>query len=153
MPIVLDEQRLGALQEVLPALVAFKQAFGREASMDFIAELHVAQALDLTLPDGGCQPGCDAVDSSGKRYQIKCRQPGTQNIDLNNFAFDVLVLVNLDESYGVSGMWRIAVDELKPLCTRREKFRKDQVRQAVLKSAATKVEMFASRPRRWGVAD
>ena len=123
----------------MPDLAAFKQAFGRGVSADFIAELYAARQLQLQLPDGGCQPGCDATDASGKRYQIKCRHPGTRNVDINNFAFDVLILVNLDEAYSLSGMWSIPVDQVKTLCTFREKFRKFQVPQEQLKRAATRL--------------
>ena len=139
MPIRLDDDRGRHFEAVLPSLAAFKRAFGRGVSADFIGELHAARELNLELPDGGCQPGCDATDASGRRYQIKCRTPGTLNVDINNFEFDLLVLVNLNESYALSGMWSIPVDQVKALCTFREKFRKFQVRQERLKRQATRL--------------
>jgi hypothetical protein len=140
VPIRLDDERSAILDAALPGLVAFKRAFGRDISADFIAELYAARELNLQLPDSGYGRGADATDASGRRYQIKCRQPGTQNVDLNNFEFDVLVLVNLDESYALGGMWTLPVEQVKELSVSREKFRKFQVTQDRLKRAATRVK-------------
>lgn len=41
------------------------------------------------------------------RYQIKFRSVGTLNVDLNNFDFDFLVLVNLDDDLSLAGLWLI----------------------------------------------
>jgi len=140
VPIRLADERRTLFEGLLPHLAAFKRAFGRGVSADFIAELYAARELDLELPDGGCQPGCDATDASGKRYQIKCRQAGTLNVDISNFAFDVLVLVNLDESYMLSGMWSLPVDRVRELCAFRAKFRKYQVTQNRLKREAARLK-------------
>jgi len=132
----LDDRRRAALEAVLPAIAAFKQEFGRDISPDFIAELYAARELDLQLVDGSCAPGFDATDSNGKRYQIKCRDAGTRQVDFNNFEFDYLVLVNLDGAYGLAGIWRVPVDAVRRLTIFRAKFRKHQALQVRLKAAA-----------------
>lgn len=48
----MDEQQSLALQKALPALAAFKRAFGRDASPSFIAELLAAKQFQLKLHDG-----------------------------------------------------------------------------------------------------
>lgn len=140
MTIRLDDLRREAFDAVLPAIAAFKRAFGRDISADLIAELYAARALNLELPDGSNEPGADATDDAGKRYQIKFRKPTTLNVDLNNFDFDHLVLVNLDDSYILTGMWSLPVEQAKALFTFREKFRKHQATQARLKREATRIK-------------
>src|SRR5262249_37018321 len=96
-----------------------------------------ARKYDLTLLAGSNAQGADATDAEGKRYQIKCRTPDVLNVDINNFEFDWIVLVNLDADYHLAGMWRLAVEQVKPLCAWREQFRKFQVTQTRFKAEAT----------------
>jgi len=133
----LTPERIAALDASLPALAKFKQAFGRDATPGFVAELLAAREYGLTLLDDATAHGADARDGEGKRYQIKCRTPDVLNVDINNFEFDFIVLVNLDAEYQSAGMWRLAAEQVKPLCTWREKFRKFQVTQARFKTEAS----------------
>ena len=103
----MNEAQLAALEAALPAMSAFKLAFGRDPSADFVAELYATREFDLQLPHRRNEPGYDAVDSSGRRYQVKLRSPTTQNVDINNFDFDYIVLVNLDDGYLLTGLWRL----------------------------------------------
>jgi hypothetical protein len=135
----LDQARLDAFTAVLPAISAFKRAFGRDLSADFVAELYVARELGLQLPDRCNEPGCDAFDQSGKRYQIKHRNVATLNIDANNFDFDFIVLVNMDDIYQLVGMWQLSVDQARKLFVHREKYRKWQVTQDRFKREAVRV--------------
>lgn len=139
MAIVLDQDRLEAFRKILPAIAEFKKAFGRDISPDFIAELYAACEFGLELPDTKNEPGADAVDPHGVRYQIKYRSSNTLNVDLNSFDFDYLVLVNLDEHYHLLGMWRLPVEKARTLFTFREKFRKYQATQDRVKDMADRV--------------
>ncbi len=139
MAIKLDQQRQAAFDAVLPALAAFKRAFARDISAGFIAELYAARELKLELLGGCNEPGADATDNAGKRYQIKCRDPSTLSVDVNNFDFDYLVLVNLDDAYMLTGMWSLPVDQAKPLFTFRQKFRRYQVTQQRFKCQARRI--------------
>ena len=139
MAIKLDQANRGAFEAVLPAIAAFKKAFRRDLSPDFIAELFVARELNLVLPDRPNEPGADAMDSAGRRYEIKYRSASTLNVDLNSFDFEQLVLVNLDDDYGLLGMWTLSVEQAKSLFTFREKFRKYQATQEKVKREATKI--------------
>jgi len=59
-------------------------------------------------------------------------------IDLNNFDFDYIVLVNLDADYRLGGVWRLTVDQVRAFCAHRPKFRKHQVTQAQFKREASR---------------
>ena len=124
---------------MLPAISAFRRAFGRDVSVDFIAELYAAREFNLTLPDRRNEPGFDALDTTGRRYQVKFRSSGTQNVDINGFDFDFIVLVNLDENYELAGLWRMDNATAKGLFTHRPEYRKWQTTQKHFKNAAERI--------------
>jgi hypothetical protein len=128
-----------ALADALPAITAFRKAYGRDATPDFIAELYVAREFDLKLPIRRNEPGADAYDSTGRRYQVKCRGNSTLNIDVNNFDFDFIVLVNLDDSYGLAGLWRMDQEMARGIFVHRPTYRKWQTTQARFKSSAERI--------------
>src|SRR5262245_52467871 len=134
METTLTPEQIAALDVCLPALARFRQAFGRDVTPGFLAELLAAREYGLKLLEQSNAQGADAIDGEGNRYQIKCRTSNVLNVDINNFDFDYIVLVNLDPDYGLAGIWRLSVEQIKPLCTWREKFRKFQVRQAHFKA-------------------
>ena len=98
----LDPQKLLAFEAAIRSMAEFKRVFGRDLKPDFIAELYAAKQLGLSLVDGPNAPGHDATGPDKKRYQIK--QRNAQNVDLNNFDFDFLVLVNLDDNYQLAAV-------------------------------------------------
>ena len=136
----LDEQAWQVFDTTLSALQAFAQTFGKPPNVGFIAELHVIRHLGLALPVDNNQAGYDAIAPDGTRYQVKYRADGTPIVDMNNFDFDYLVLVNLDGTYQVSGMWRIHVNTVEPLTTYREKFRKYQTTQYKIKTYSERLK-------------
>lgn len=91
----MNSSQISVLDATLPSLSAFKRAFGRDPSSDFLAELYVARELGLDLANRRNEPGSDAVDANGHRYQVKFRSSGTLNVDTNNLDFDFIVLVNV----------------------------------------------------------
>ena len=95
---------------------------------------------------GSIEPGFDLVSNEGTRYQVKVRTPSTLNVDVNNFDFDYLILVNLSDDYRMTGIWRLGVDKARSLFTHREKFRKHQATQKAVKDAAEPLEFVAERP-------
>src|SRR6266852_738198 len=100
----MDSHTHGILQNALTALADFKRAFGRDLTPSLLGEIYAATELDL-VPTGRCnEPGFDLVDGHGRRYQVKQREPNTLNIDVNNFGFDYLALVNLAPDYTLLGM-------------------------------------------------
>ena len=139
MPIRFDPQRTQVFVKVLPAIAEFKKAFGRDIKPDFIAELYIARELGLEIPDKQTEMGYDAIGPDGKRYQTKHRSIKTLNVDLNNFNFDVLVLVNLDDEYQLTGMWSITDTQAKSVFKKREKFRKYQATQDQVKAIAKRI--------------
>ncbi len=139
MPFRMDGDHRDAFDAVLPAIAKFKKVFRRDLSPDFVAELYVARELDLTLPDRRNEPGADATDPAGRRYEIKYRSPSTLNVDINSFEFDYLVLVNVDEQYALTGMWVLSVMKAKTIFKFRPNFRKHQATQPQVKREATRI--------------
>jgi hypothetical protein len=135
----LDDSKRAAIDAILPAIAAFRRAFGRDITPAFLGELYAARELALELADCSNEHGCDALDRAGRRYQIKYRNQSTGNVDVNNFDFDQLVLVNLDDAYVPTGMWSMPVDQAKAVFVHREKFRKYQVAQKTFKKLAAKL--------------
>lgn len=133
MEIIVDQFHKQTFVKSIRAMADFKAAFGRGLSGEFVAELYAAEELGLKVV-GLNQSGYDALGSSGERYQVKFRSTGTQNVDINNFEFDYLVLVNLDDDYQLTGMWRISVAQAREIFTERLKFRKYQTTQTKVKS-------------------
>ncbi len=153
MEIVVDQNRKLAFEQSIKAMADFKAAFGRGLSSDFVAEVYAANALGLKIVELN-QAGYDALGSGNERYQIKFRSLQTLNVDINNFDFDYLVLVNLDENYQLMGMWRITVAQAKEIFTERAKFRKYQATQGKVKSVADLIAQHqaqapAKAGRRW----
>lgn len=137
----LENYELTVLQSTLESMRQFQETFGRKLSKDVIAELHVAIHLSLSLAKGVNQAGYDAVAKDGTRYQIKERSLSTHNIDVNNFDFDFLVLVNLDDAYHVLGMWQIDAKLAKTIARHRQYkgIDKWQIRQSTLKQRAVQL--------------
>ncbi len=123
------------------ALVDFKRAFGRDFTPPLLADMYVALELDLSPALRTNEPGFDLVSSDGKRYQVKERNPSTLNVDVNNFDFDYVVLVNMSDDYRVTGMWRLDVEQARSLFVYREKFRKHQATQNAVKNAAQRINI------------
>lgn len=137
MPIILDQKHLEALEKAIAAMAEFRCTFGRDLKPDFVAELYAARELGLVVSDSPNEPGYDAIGSDGKRYEIKYRN--AQNVDVNNFNFDYLILVNLDDDYRLTGMWQIPSDEARKIFQYRENFNKYQATQNKLKAHAQKI--------------
>ena len=139
MSIRFDQEKSEVFDTILPVIARFKKEFGRDLSTDFIAELYAARELNLELPDRSNEPGSDAKDDSGQRYEIKYRNTRTINVDLNGFDFDYLILVNLSEDYYLVGMWRTPVDRAKSIFTFRKNFRKYQATQEKVKCESIRI--------------
>jgi hypothetical protein len=136
MSFTMDAYQQDVIERALVAMAEFRQTFGKPLSIDLIAELYVCSRLGLKLSEAINQAGYDALSPEGVRYQVKHRSATTQNIDINSFDFDYLVLVNLDESYRLVGMWRITADQAQSHAVYRPKFRKYQISQRIVKSIA-----------------
>ena len=139
----LDESKRAAIQTAVQALVQFKREFNRDLTPSILAELYVALELDLAPAQLCNHPGFDLVGRDGKRYQVKQRGCDVLNVDVNNFDFDYLVLVNLSEDYALKGMWRLPVGVAQELFVFREKFRKYQATQKSVKSRAEVLKLSA----------
>ena len=132
----LHASQKAAIQVALQALVLYKREFNRDLTPAVLAELYVALELDLVPAQLCNHPGFDLMGNDGKRYQIKQRGSEVLNLDVNNFEFDYLILVNLGDDYTLKGMWRLPVDAAQKLFVFREKFRKYQATQKTVKANA-----------------
>ncbi len=139
MSLTMDDQRQAVFERTLLAMAEFKQVFGKTLSADFIAELYVATHFGLSLSEGNNQAGYDVISPEGVRYQVKNRAITTLNVDMNNFDFDYLVLVNMNENYQLTGMWRITAALAQEFSVFRQDFRKYQVTQKKLKLVGEQV--------------
>ena len=147
MEIVVDQSRKLAFEQSIKAMADFKAAFGRGLSSDFVAELYAANAFGLRIVELN-QSGYDALSANNERYQVKFRSAQTLNVDINNFDFDYLILVNLDEDYQLVGMWRITLAQAKEIFAERVKFRKYQATQSKIKSVGDLVAQKRNETRR-----
>ena len=136
--IELQEQNLEVFENAVKAMASFKAVFGRGLSADLVAELYAAEALKLKVV-GMSKPGYDALGPNGERYQIKYRTAQTLNVDINNFEFDFLILVNLEESYRLKEMWRLSRQQAETVFVERQGFRKYQATQSKIKSVGEAV--------------
>ena len=102
------------------ALVRFKREFNPDLTPSVLAELYVARELGLTPVELCNHPGFDLLGVDGKRYQVKQRGENVLNVDVNNFNFDYLMLVNLGHDYGLKGMWRLSVEDAQNVFVFRE---------------------------------
>ena len=133
---IITPQVLKTYVQALSTLAEFRRLFSRELDAATIAELYVAEKLGLQFSSVINQPGFDLQSPTGLRYQVKHRTAGTVNVDLQNFTFDFLMLVNLDSNYGCAGLWQMSVATAREVCVWREKFRKYQVTQTKFKKNA-----------------
>lgn len=136
----LDAKR-AAIKDAVKALVEFKREFNRDLTVSLLAELYVALELDLLPTSVSNQQGFDLISADGKRYQVKQRGCYVLNVDVNNFEFDYLVLVNLADDYSVRGMWKLTVEKARVLFVHRENFRKYQATQKAVKQNAEAVPL------------
>jgi hypothetical protein len=133
----LDDAKRDVFERALVMMGEFYQVFGRSLTPHFVAEIQAARALDLDLYATPNHPSCDAVSRSGERYEIKYRS--AQNVDLKSFDFDYLVLVELDDAYQLTGLWRMTADQAREIFVSRPKFLKYQTTVAKFKQIAERV--------------
>lgn len=137
----MDSDVSSALRLAADAMFSFRKKFGVELNLSNLCEIYVALQLGLAMPSRGNKMGFDLQGTDGTRYQVKGRQEGTLNVDINNFEFDYVVLVNLSDDYRPSGMWKLGMDSIRSLCAERGKFRKFQLTQRAFKKAAVAIDI------------
>ena len=136
-----NREKAKCLNAALKAMADFRRAFGRPLDGSMIAEIYVAYALCLCFTGQRNEHGYDLVDADKRRYQVKHRDKLTGNVDLNNFSFDFLILVHLDEDYRPQGLWRLPVEKAKEIFVARPRFRRFQATQKKVRSHATALEV------------
>src|SRR5438876_8396184 len=137
----MDSDVSSTLRLAADAMFSFRKKFGIELSFSNLCEIYVALQLGLAMPSRGNKMGFDLQGTDGTRYQVKGRQEGMLNVDINNFEFDYVVLVNLSDDYRPSGMWKLSMDSIRSLCAERGKFRKFQLTQRAFKQAAVAIDI------------
>jgi hypothetical protein len=139
-----DESKRATIRIAVEALVRFRREFNRDLTPSMLAELYVALELGLAPADLCNHPGFDLLGSDGKRYQVKQRRADVLNVDVNNFDFDYLMLVNLGDDFTLKGIWRLPVADAQKLFVCREKFRKYQATQKAVKASAEPLRLQAA---------
>lgn len=126
-----------AVANARAAMVAFRETFGCELRPDTLAEVYTADQLGLTLEVGN-NPGFDAKDTNGNRYQIKLRATKSV-VDINSFDFDYLVLVIMDADYNIFAIYRISEQQARKIFVPRPDYHRWQTSQAKIIALATRV--------------
>ena len=140
-----EEQALEQEQQLTPesvaiafaqnAMILFRHTYKRELTVGNLAEVFAAQHLGLELMSGANHPGYDACDrQKGRWYQIKYRAVGTQNVEVYNFDFDYLLLVNLDIDYQPSGIWQLTLAQVRQLYAQKPNTKLYQASQKTVKA-------------------
>lgn len=137
----MDSDKPQPLRQAADAMSSFKIKFGIELSFSNLCEIYVALLLELPMPSRGNTKGFDLLSKEGTRYQVKGRDATVLNVDINNFDFDYIVLVNLSPDYRPAGMWKLSVGRIRSLCADRVKFRKFQLTQKAFKQAAEPIDV------------
>lgn len=138
----LGESRVRLLQETVRTMQEFQRVFGCSLSVDGLAVIFVADRLGLDVVVPVNNKGFDARDRrTGARYEVKYRANSVRQVDLNNFEFDLLVLVNLGADYYPSGMWQMTRAQAERVFVRREYrgIAKFQCSQAKFKAEAERL--------------
>lgn len=141
----MDSDLCSALRLAADALSSFRTKFGVELSFSNLCEIYVALQLGLPMPSKGNTKGFDLRGSDGTRYQVKGRDESVLNVDINNFDFDYLVLVNLTDDYRPLGMWKLSVGRARELAADRGRHNKFQLTQKTFKQAADPVDVSGLR--------
>ncbi|HLM83358.1 MAG TPA: hypothetical protein VK302_22350 [Terriglobales bacterium] len=141
----MDSDSWSALRLAADALCNFRTKFGVDLSYSNLCEIYVALQLGLPMPSRGNTRGFDLRGADGTRYQVKGRDATVLNVDINNFDFDYVVLVNLTDDYRPLGMWKLSVALARQLAVDRGKFNKFQLTQRAFKRAAVPMEISSLR--------
>ena len=83
-----------------------------------VGEILVCKKLNLNLLKNDIAAGYDALDSGGRRYQIKTRKGDPDKGRLSRFSkheFDYVVLAVLDKEYNIVELWQTTFEEIKPV--------------------------------------
>lgn len=117
---------LSATQTVIDAALKYEAATGGNRKVGItgeVGEVLACRALGLRLATDPRSEGPDAVDTEGKRVQIKTRRSESEGLPRNagrlgtfsRHAFDYALLVLLDHNYELAEIWRAEYAELKAL--------------------------------------
>lgn len=118
-----DISKFKLLKEDSIAIQNFNKVYQKVISLGFldssnvvgkVGELMAAKKLNLQLASSRTQKGYDAIDSDGKKYEIKTRRVYdstrriAENRRINNLVgkeSDYLIIVVLDYEFQCAGMW------------------------------------------------
>jgi hypothetical protein len=103
-----------------------------------LGECFASKILNLKLNKKNNEKDYDAIDSNGKKVQIKARQSHKRNIGpyvyrgFSNIEYDYALLIELDENYWVEQIWKISKENIKKYRTKNGtinflKSRKDKI--------------------------
>ena len=105
------------IDNIISLAIRYRQRFGKSLGITSeIGEYKASKLLKLDRAQGNINKGFDAVDSEGKKVQIKSRicsrNKGRTGI-FNNYDFDYAVLVLMSENYEVTDIYKLGKQEIK----------------------------------------
>ena len=145
--IKVSKKILKAITLAVKAATQYEDATGRKLGITGeVAEVLASNELGLELLADPIYPGCDAIDSRGKCYQIKgARKANTQKNPragrigtIASHKYDFLVLVLMDFDYKPRGMiYKLSYRKAEELAKRHKK-RNPPIRSIALKKYLVK---------------
>ncbi len=110
------------ISAVIKSAIKYEKLTGRKLGITGeIGEFLVCKKLKLKFLKNPQVAGHDAVDTRGKKYQIKSRRVSHQKGRIGRFSkhkFDFAILVVLDENYKILEIWKTSYKKLKPILDR-----------------------------------
>lgn len=105
------------IDNIISLAIGYRQRFGKSLGVTSeIGEYKASKLLMLDRAQGNINKGFDAVDSEGKKVQIKSRicsrNKGRTGV-FKNYDFDYAVLVLMSEKYEIICIYKLGKQEIK----------------------------------------
>lgn len=127
-----DDNLVKIIKQAIKAALRYERASQKKRKLGITAEVGEILAchqFGLRLISNPRSEGFDALDSDGKRVEIKSRRSESKGLPrdvgrISRFSehpFDYALLVLLDQDYNLCEVWRAECDDLLPIIKKEKK--------------------------------
>ena len=113
--ITLSDDQL--MEHIISVAREYRKRFGKSLGITGeVGEYRAAQLLNLTRASGNINEGYDAIDSKGRKVQIKSRiyrRNQERTSVFKNYGFDYAILVLLSEQYEITEIYKAACKDIR----------------------------------------